>query len=177
MARQKRYEDAWGVPRLQLHGLLETPWFCIAASRLTRSPYVAAYFAFAGAAMATQPVSIYVHLEYAGGAKAYSSSEAHIHGMGPYVSTHRRHFLQQSEYTICLWLDAEWQYASHEDAFSRNDQAQDLLWKLNIPASERQKVLKHLDGHNINAFSLFGTEDALMETVALRELHFRERDL
>lgn len=142
----------------------------------TRSPYVAAYFAFAGATN-SELVSIYVYLEYAGGAKSYSVRDAHIHGMGPYVSTHRRHFLQQSEYTICLRRDDEWTYAPHEDAFSRNDEAQDLLWKLNVPASERLKVLKHLDAHNINAFSLFGTEDAVMETVALRELHFREKEL
>jgi hypothetical protein len=143
----------------------------------TRSPYVAAYFAFAGATATDQQVSVYVYLEYAGGGKARSTGKAHIHGMGPYVSTHRRHFLQQSEYTICLRRDEEWRYASHEEAFARNDDAQDLLWKLNLPSSERLNVLKHLDAHNINAFSLFGTEDALMHTVALRELHFRDRDL
>jgi hypothetical protein len=53
---------------------------------------------------------------------------------------------------------------------------QDLLWKFNIPTSERLKVLKFLDAHNLNAFSLFGSEESLMETMALRELEFREKD-
>jgi hypothetical protein len=141
----------------------------------TRSPYVAAYFAFAHAVNLDSKVSIYVYLEYAGNAKAYSSRTPHIHGLGPYVRTHRRHFLQQSEYTICLAYDEEWRYAPHEEALACADESQDLLWKFNIPSVERLKVLKLLDEHNINAFSLFGSEDSLMETVALRELHFRER--
>jgi hypothetical protein len=65
----------------------------------------------------------------------------------------------------------------HEEALARKGESQDLLWKFNIPSVERLKVLKLLDEHNINAFSLFGSEDSLMETVALRELHFREREL
>jgi len=145
----------------------------------SRSPYVAAYFAFAHAIPPKGTVSIYAYWEYPGTGKAYSVQEPHIWGMGPYVRTHRRHFLQQSEYTICAMYDSskKWRYAAHEDAFSRGDERQDLLWKFNIPASERLKVLRHLDTHNINAFSLFGTEDSLMETINLRELHFREGPL
>lgn len=143
----------------------------------TRSPYIAAYFAFAHAKAETQEVSIFVYWECPGNAKGYSSNQAHIHGMGPYVRTHRRHFLQQSEYTICLLHDQEWKYASHEAAFARNDDSQDLLWKFNIPTAQKFKVLKYLEDHNINAFSLFGSEESLMETIALRELHMREHEL
>jgi len=47
------------------------------------------------------------------------------------------------------------------------------LWKFNIPWGERIKVLKLLDDHNVNAFSLFDSDEALLETIALRELTFR----
>ena len=49
---------------------------------------------------------------------------------------------------------------------------QDFLWKLNIPWTERLKVLKILDTYNVNALSLFDSEESLMETMALRTLEF-----
>ncbi len=39
-----------------------------------------------------------------------------------------------------------------------------------MPSSERRKVLCLLDRYNLNAFSLLGSEESLMESVALREL-------
>jgi hypothetical protein len=143
------------------------------------SPYVGAYFAFREAARFKNNVSIYVFLESESpiGLKSRSSSEPYIYKFGPYVRTDRRHFLQQSQYTICIMHNREWEYAPHEKAFARCDTKQDLLWKFNIPYSERLKVLRLLDGYNINALSLFGSEDGLMETMALREIHLRDREL
>lgn len=51
-----------------------------------------------------------------------------------------------------------------------NGKDQDLLWKFNIPVVERSKILKLLNMMNINAFSLFGTEDSLIETIAVSEI-------
>jgi hypothetical protein len=59
----------------------------------------------------------------------------------------------------------------HESAFSENRQDQDLLWKFNIPDKESRNTLLYLDQHNINAYSLFGSEDALMRTVAFRDFN------
>jgi len=61
--------------------------------------------------------------------------------------------------------------------FARNDRDQDVLWKFNVPSSERVKVLRILDGYNISALSLFGSEESLMETMALREIYFRDKEL
>ena len=47
---------------------------------------------------------------------------------------------------------------------------------MSIPIEERRTALKHLDLMNINAFSLFGSEDSLVRTVARREMLFRDRD-
>ncbi|MGA2782930.1 MAG: FRG domain-containing protein [Smithella sp.] len=143
------------------------------------SPYVAAYFAFWKPSQNKNNVSIYVYLESTSeiGLRGASSDKPHIHRFGPYIRTDRRHFIQQSQYTICIVHDGEWRYASHESTFARSDPNQDVLWKFSIPYSERLKVLKKLDGYNINALSLFGTEESLMDTMALREIHLRERDL
>lgn len=145
----------------------------------TSSPYVAAYFAFRRVSSTIEKVSIYVFLESKSeiGLKSRSSNEPGIYRFGPYVKTDRRHFIQQSQYTICILRDGEWRYVPHEKAFARCAPDQDVLWKFNIPYSERLKVLSLLDSYNINALSLFGSTESLMETMALREIEFRNREL
>lgn len=68
----------------------------------TRSPYVAAFFAFERRPEpACEAVAVYVFLEYVGHGKIWSGDGARIIGLGPSVPTHERHYTQQCEYTIC----------------------------------------------------------------------------
>jgi len=90
------------------------------------------------------------------------------------VKTHRRHFLQQCDYTLCVTFDGEWKFEQYQTVLDYPNQSQGRFWKFNIPYSERAKVLKRLDQHNLNAFSLFGSEESLMETMAIRTWHFGE---
>jgi hypothetical protein len=84
--------------------------------------------------------------------------------------------LQQCEYTVSSrFKDNEWRYEPHESVFAIGEPNQDLVWKFTLPANERTSILKRLDAYNLNAYSLFPTEDALLETVALREIEFRGR--
>ncbi len=129
----------------------------------TRSPYIAAYFAFRRARPEAKTVSVFVYREYLRGGKSWQPSLPHIHGLGGYIRTHRRHFLQQSEYTVCVVRNDEWRYARHEVALASSEPGQDALWKFCIPANERLKVLRLLDRANLNAYSLFGTDEALLE--------------
>ena len=142
----------------------------------SRSPYVAAFFAFNHAGKTNSDVSIYAYLEHAGYGKTIPpSDEARICGILPRVRSHARHVLQQAEYTICtVQSDTHWSYACHEDVFEKGEDEQDVLWKFSIPSNERLKVLRLLDRYNLNAFSLFGSDESLMETVALREFLFRK---
>lgn len=139
----------------------------------TRSPYIAAYFAFRPAVRPPQgKVAVFAFCERPSGIKEGGSDESQIFHLGPNVRTDRRHYLQQGEYTICLRseLDQQWRFVPHETVFDRNDATQDVLWKFNIPWTERIEVLKSLDDHNVNAFSLFESDEALLETIALRRL-------
>ena len=89
---------------------------------------------------------------------------------GPYVKTHRRHFLQQSEYTLCLIYDHhEWRFGQYDTVFTKGREQQGFCWKYTIPATERPKVLQLLDEQNLNGFSLFGSEESMMQTLATRE--------
>ncbi|MCF8719557.1 FRG domain-containing protein [Nitrospina gracilis] len=137
----------------------------------TRSPYVAAFFAF-NSPFLNEKISIFSFREYFGNAKGYSATMPTIKGLGPYVTAHKRHFLQQCLYTICHKNDNETQvYCSHQDAQFGEDQ--DRLKKYILPATEREKVLRKLDFMNINAFSLFGNEEGLMDWLAYREIEKR----
>ena len=141
----------------------------------TASPFVAAYFAFARASEGR--VAIYAYMEYAGSGKFRSSERPQIVSFGPNVRSHSRHFLQQSQYTICAqYRENEWWYAPHERVFQFESVNQDRLWKFTVPALERVTVLRRLDAFNLNEFSLFQTDEALLEMIATREIELRERD-
>ena len=49
------------------------------------------------------------------------------------------------------------------------------LFKIQIPKSERTEALRHLDLMNINPFSLYGSDDSLVRTIARRECLLRRR--
>lgn len=150
----------------------------------SRSPYVAAYFAYADVALTEEWVSIYVYWEFAGKGKVYSPDRPFIVSMGPHVDTHHRHTRQQSEYTFCIKKKKdEWVFAPHGEAVAPYDcmtgtelddclcnGTQDLAWKFNLPVPKKWHVLSHLDKHDVNGFSLFGTEDELVKTLAMREV-------
>jgi len=141
----------------------------------TRSPYVAAHFAmFPTPRLGVKHVAVYVYLESAG-VKIGDVGAPAIQSLGQYVTTHRRHYLQQSEYTICTAGKGQLlRYASHEDVADRNARNQDLLWKLVIPVSEKRNFMEHLQRMNINPFSLFETEDSLMDDIYLSEIFLRK---
>jgi hypothetical protein len=80
---------------------------------------------------------------------------------------------------MCLVFgsDHEWRFSEHDKALASGGEQESIpcnfnFLKINIPVGERLKVLRLLDEHNLNAFSLFGSEESLMETMALRKLHF-----
>lgn len=135
----------------------------------SRSPYIAAFFAFKNPT--AERVAIWVYQEYVGQGKASSSNEPQLKNLGPYVTSHPRHFLQQGEYTLAAQYNQEkWHIAGHHEVFELGRESQDRLLKFTLPSEERDKVLKRLDQYNINAYSLMQTEDALLETIAFRLL-------
>jgi hypothetical protein len=140
----------------------------------SRSPYIAAFFAFHHAnPKANEFVAIFEYIEDTGFGKLSSDSEARISTCGPWISTDKRHFLQQSEYTVChkqVRYPNEsfgYVYAKHEEVFARGDEEQDILTKYLIPASERERVLRKLQLMNITSYSLFESIESLLELIAL----------
>ena len=143
----------------------------------TRSMYVAAYFAFKGRTRGN--VAIYAFSETPNNMKFSVAGQPRICGHGGHnLKTHERHFRQQSSYTVCVERDGDtkpWRFASHERVLELPEEGQDLLYKITVPSCERRTVLKSLDRYNLNDFSLFGSEEALMNTLAFREIDLKQK--
>ena len=142
-------------------------------------------------------VAIYVlrppkhpYKDYAVSADVLPGREAGIRYWPNPVKGETRHYDQQSAYTTALRADPtknyEYFFCSHEYILRRfpqtlvpgtnrvtYDAAIDgaVCWKITIPQRERESVLQRLDRMNINAYTLFRTEDTLVRTYGQRELH------
>jgi hypothetical protein len=140
----------------------------------THSPYVAAYFAFSRAQHDGE-VAIYAYRERPQNFKIGSSDHPQILSFGPHIQTHKRHFRQQSRYTMCvIFVSGRWRFAPHDAVFGVADfNRQDLLWKITLPAGERLKAMKYFDKFNLNEFTLFDTEEGLLEMLAVRVMDMR----
>lgn len=136
----------------------------------SRSLYVALFFACAGQEH-DEDSALYMYVENLGFGKSGWVGAPEIATLGQYVTAHRRHFIQQSEYTACIGNSGDkWCFHHHESAIGAASDRHDRLEKILIPAQQRPSILRKLDSMNINAFSLFGTEEAPMQTLAFREL-------
>lgn len=138
----------------------------------SRSPYVAAFFAFAARPRPTcEAVAVFAFREHVGYGKEWSGNGARIVGLGPYAVTHERHYAQQCEYTICKKrVGDSYIYCNHEEALRDRVTPQDELTKYIIPVTERSRFLRKLESMNIHAYSLFRDEGSLMQTLAYREI-------
>jgi hypothetical protein len=131
----------------------------------SRSLYIAAYFAFCKPI--GDRIAIYVYQEYAGIGKLSPSNEPQLHVLGPNVRSIPRHFLQQGEYTLCAqYTEGKWCIGRHEDVFKLDHKGQDRLWKITLPCSEAKPVMQRLEEYNLTSFSLFQSEESLLEALA-----------
>lgn len=135
----------------------------------SRSPYVAAFFAFRAAAPKDGKRAIFVYCDRPEGTYGGTIGEPTIQIPFGHTRTPRRHFFQQSVYTVCESANnGKWQFDSHQKVFDNPRSRQDFLWKFDIPSTEREKVIGLLDQYNLNAYSLFESEETLLETLWTR---------
>lgn len=143
----------------------------------TQSLYVALFFAF-NEAQQDKNVAIYVYIETLNGGKGGFVGAPTISLLGPHVSTHKRHFLQQGQYTVATELIGDtWYYCDHLRALTESGgEHQDVVYKFTLPGSLRNNMLRKLQEMNINAFTLLGDENSLMSMLAFKELTMRDED-
>jgi hypothetical protein len=137
----------------------------------TASPYLAALFAFDQTPHDAKHACIYAYLR--DGLHCFSS-ELHAFVVGPYVQTDKRHFLQQSRYSMCVSTSKDdYLFQTHDPGLVEEGGKNGFLFKLLIPTNARLEFLKRLDLMNINPYSLYASEDSLIRTIARRECLFK----
>ena len=139
----------------------------------SRSPYIASFFAYAEADLnRSDRVSIYTFIETITGSRLSTrpADSSYISSMPPWLKTDKKHFLQQSAYTMSRCeINGKYFYSSHEEALvheNPEDQEQMIFEKCILPTNEKISVLRRLGRMNITRYSLFETTPALLETVA-----------
>jgi len=136
----------------------------------SRSLYVALFFALSDS-VPDENSALYMYIENLGHGKGGIVGSPEITTLGQYVTAHKRHWIQQSEYTACIAKDdSAWYFHPHENVFGDASDQNDRLVKVLIRPSARLQMMRQLDSMNVNAFSLFGTEESLMHTLAFREM-------
>lgn len=136
----------------------------------TRSPYVAAYFALESQIDAER-CSVFAYIATPNGGKMRSQNEPGINSLGPYITTHNRHFAQKAQYTYATKWDEKFQrhiFCSHHDISPKTLYEQDVLIKITIPRLDRLEALRQLETYNINHYTLYQSEDSLIRTLGLR---------
>ncbi len=140
----------------------------------TRSPFVAAYFAFKDITSKAKSVAIFQLFVRDRGSP---SDGTYVDVICAPPRKNKRHYLQQSVYSVCTKeIDGKLCYASHENPTVVGDDlsGSTLIKKYVLPASERTTALHRLEAYNINSYSLFGTEESLLETLFLRAYNNRQ---
>ena len=146
----------------------------------TFSPYVAAFFALFEQSKA-QNAAVFAYIKAPIGVEGGVVGAPRIKPVGRGVRTQKRHFLQQATYTICTEVKGELEqgnphvFVRHELVLEKKSKRQDILTKINISRTKRVDFLSRLNESNINEFSLFQSEEALMKTLAFKEIEKSRR--
>ena len=140
----------------------------------TMSPYVAAFFAFDSigkAELGSEKVAIYCYLETKDGTKSGEEGDGMIWSIGSNLVAHKRHFLQQCKYTICLKrINDGYVFGNHEMAINPRNLDQDIVIKITLPFSERKEVLKKLKLMNIDLTSYLIMKMPLFVNLPMKRL-------
>lgn len=136
---------------------------------------MAAFFAFDGAPGGASKIAMYALVKDS--MHGYSSGQPNVSVLGPYVKSHPRHFNQQCRYSICVdVVDDQYVFAPHEAAIAQDGAGvEGKLIKLLLPSSDRAAAFQTLELMNINPYSVYGTEETLVRTIARRECLLRRR--
>ena len=141
----------------------------------SRSPYVAAFFAFCDAVAGSGGwVAVYVLVNWRRSI-GWAGAPV-IWRTGDYLTTDDRHYRQQSDYTIAYrggYRSVDGALARdlllpHEDVAEASvsiPQHGNDLYKVMMPAADRSKALTYFMEHNINRHTLYGDEDSFVKSL------------
>tara|TARA_Y100000768_G_C23990311_1_gene692024 strand:+ start:2311 stop:3114 length:804 start_codon:yes stop_codon:yes gene_type:complete len=134
----------------------------------TQSPFIAAYFAFREETSSDPAIYIFSESPWSGSTDP-KKTNYRITGLGHHIMVDKRHISQQCEYTYCIgWDPSENLFFANHNYCKATDF--NSFYRVTLPQGERESVLRFLEQVNINAYTLFHSEDSLMEQLAIKYL-------
>jgi len=167
-----RYPNTWTSQFLGLEYMIYLRHYGYPSPLLdwSQSPYVAAYFGFRDVTSYAESIAIYANTTISDNNTSETVIGAQMEMLGWDIKTDRRHFLQQSLYSICtIQRESSRYYCNHEEVLYSAKPNHYKLWKFILPSAERKRALKILDTYNINSYSLFQSEESILETALMRD--------
>lgn len=129
----------------------------------TESQFIAAYFAFNESK--AREVALYCYIERPNRKKGGNNFLPMVTIQTHHIKAHPRHHAQKAWYTVCTKGSEIRNFCSHVSAFGRNDDNQDILYKIILPVEIKKEVLKILCNLKINHYTLFQSEDSLVQAI------------
>lgn len=143
----------------------------------TKSPFIAAFFAMQPVRPTDGDASVFAFCPSPDNLQSGNALDPAIHVQGPYTQTHVRHFTQQAWYTISSQWDPTAEthrFVPHGVVFAQGKPRQDLLVQITIPRDQRLECLAGLAEQNINHYTLYQSEDSLIQSLDSRVFDLNE---
>lgn len=138
----------------------------------TKSPYIASFFAYAEAEKKVDS-AVYVYIHKSCKFRSCNINEPVINLHGPFTNTDKRHFSQKAFYTTSTLFKEDTKqhvFSPHEKAFEQTQSCDIDLYKFILPHEAKDEALEEMQDFNLDYYSIFHTEDALIKSVAMRSL-------
>lgn len=140
----------------------------------TQSPDIASYFAFSKQSRPKScRVAVWALFKPSLKLENTFAENWKIMHIGHNFDAHKRHSKQLAEYTVCIEKNgntfAYGKIESHTDDISLGHY---ILKKYTIPFSEQSRILRILNQRGVNEYEVYGTDESLLKSIAMREMYF-----
>ena len=156
-------KGSWELPEMEYLAYLRHHGFPTPLVDLSRSCFVALFFACEDFNQRNKDGKVFL----------YSPTRTRFGGndipdlrmIGRYVEAGKRHFAQQSQYVIPIVYDSVWKFITFSkviDSKFNNHVLREIIISKNVKA----KLMKELNEMNINRYTMYLNDDALIKSLA-----------
>lgn len=156
-------KGSWELPEMEYLAYLRNHGFPTPLIDLSQSCFVALFFA----------CEDFNHRNKDGKVFLYSPPQTRFTGneipelrlIGRYVEGGKRHFAQQSQYVIPIVYDSVWKFITFSKVID-SESNEHVLEEIKISKNVKAKLMKELNEMNINRYTMYLNEDALIKSLA-----------
>lgn len=157
-------EGSWDLPEMEYLAYLRHHGFPTPLVDLSSSCFIALFFAcenFNQKENTDGKVFLYFRPQMVAG----GNNIPDLRHIGRYVEAGKRHFAQQSQYLVPTEYNSEWKFITFNKAIEDKNNSHELQ-EIIIKQDVKSKLMKELNEMNINRYTMYLNEDALIKSLA-----------